>query len=203
MAFFSAGLATASLGFLAWFAAENVHARRKFDGAEGERLTSDVLRTLRIRGWKAVDDIEFEHLNVDHVVVGPGGAFAVETKWTNEPWIVEDGSFISSYALRAVKQSRDGADRIGHLLRGNFKITCQVEPLLVIWGPGRPTAEACLMVDGVAVVPGELLRRTVASRGGVLTSQEVKAVVTAIKAFVCRKDDFDRRRARLVARPAR
>ena len=49
-------------------------------GEKGERRVSEVLRTLRDRNYVTFDDLLLEKVNVDHVVVGPGGVFAVETK---------------------------------------------------------------------------------------------------------------------------
>ena len=49
-------------------------------GEKGERRVSEVLRTLRDKDYVTFDDLLLEGVNVDHVVVGPGGVFAVETK---------------------------------------------------------------------------------------------------------------------------
>ena len=49
-------------------------------GEKGERRVSEVLRTLRHKDYVTFDDLLLEGVNVDYVVVGPGGVFAVETK---------------------------------------------------------------------------------------------------------------------------
>jgi hypothetical protein len=49
-------------------------------GEKGERRVSEVLRTLRDRNYVTFDDLLLEGVNVDHVLVGPGGVFAIETK---------------------------------------------------------------------------------------------------------------------------
>ena len=49
-------------------------------GEKGERRVSEVLRTLRHKDYVTFDDLLLEGVNVDHVVVGPGGIFAAETK---------------------------------------------------------------------------------------------------------------------------
>jgi hypothetical protein len=53
-------------------------------GQFGERNVADHLETLRHRGWRVFHDVPAENkgtkFNIDHVVVGPGGVFAVETK---------------------------------------------------------------------------------------------------------------------------
>jgi hypothetical protein len=49
-------------------------------GAEGEERVSQVLDTLRDRGWYALHDVQTGRGNIDHVVIGPGGLFTIETK---------------------------------------------------------------------------------------------------------------------------
>jgi hypothetical protein len=49
-------------------------------GAEGERKTAKALQPLLGAGWHAAHDLQDTYGNVDHVVVGPGGVFLLETK---------------------------------------------------------------------------------------------------------------------------
>jgi hypothetical protein len=49
-------------------------------GAEGERAVGAVLAQLEDEGWKALHDISLGRGNVDHVLIGPGGIFTIETK---------------------------------------------------------------------------------------------------------------------------
>ncbi|MBU3666830.1 MAG: NERD domain-containing protein [Chthoniobacterales bacterium] len=55
-------------------------------GFLGERAVGEELNQLMIDGWSVFHDVEFDDnpgaksFNVDHVVVGPGGLFAIETK---------------------------------------------------------------------------------------------------------------------------
>jgi Nuclease-related domain len=46
----------------------------------GERRVSEVLRQFRHRDYITFDDLLLGGINIDHVVVGPGGVFAIETK---------------------------------------------------------------------------------------------------------------------------
>lgn len=50
----------------------------------GERLVAEKLAPLRFSGWRVFHDVPFvsdgRHFNIDHVVVGEGGLFAIETK---------------------------------------------------------------------------------------------------------------------------
>jgi hypothetical protein len=48
-------------------------------GAQGERKVGAILDTLGPQ-WHALHDVSLGRGNIDHVLVGPGGAFTVETK---------------------------------------------------------------------------------------------------------------------------
>jgi len=54
--------------------------RRRVQGAVGEEQVGAILEDLRAEGWSAVHDVATGRGNVDHIVVGPGGLFTVETK---------------------------------------------------------------------------------------------------------------------------
>jgi len=49
-------------------------------GAEGERETWKALRSLMGDGWRGFHDREGEFGNIDHIVVGSGGVFLLDTK---------------------------------------------------------------------------------------------------------------------------
>lgn len=49
-------------------------------GAEGEEVVGAVLEGMAEKGWHVIHDVSFGRGNIDHVVVGPGGIFTVETK---------------------------------------------------------------------------------------------------------------------------
>lgn len=49
-------------------------------GATGEETVGELLEALSGEGWAAIHDVDTGRGNIDHVVVGPGGVFTVETK---------------------------------------------------------------------------------------------------------------------------
>ena len=49
-------------------------------GAEGEEVVGEILEGLVADGWQVIHDVSFGRGNIDHIVVGPGGLFTVETK---------------------------------------------------------------------------------------------------------------------------
>lgn len=48
-------------------------------GAYAEEVVAEILKDLPV-GYHAFHDLAFDGFNIDHVVVGPGGIFLVETK---------------------------------------------------------------------------------------------------------------------------
>jgi Holliday junction resolvase len=49
-------------------------------GAEGERSVGAVLEGLLENGWHVIHDASLGRGNIDHVAIGPGGVFTIETK---------------------------------------------------------------------------------------------------------------------------
>jgi len=49
-------------------------------GARGELMVAELLAELESAGFTTLHDLETDHGNVDHVVVGPTGVFVLETK---------------------------------------------------------------------------------------------------------------------------
>src|SRR4051812_27219000 len=49
-------------------------------GAEGEEVVGGILEGLAAEGWHVIHDVSFGRGNIDHIVVGPGGIFTIETK---------------------------------------------------------------------------------------------------------------------------
>jgi hypothetical protein len=126
-------------------------------GADAERWTASALRRARPRGWRLVNDVSLGHGNIDHVLVGPGGVIAVETKWTAAS---ADTRYGRDFWDRAVAQIQSNARSLR--LWANLRtIGAQVHAVLVVWGPGSrdlPNDEWFATDSGVVVVSGRALR---------------------------------------------
>jgi hypothetical protein len=195
-AYFAAGAGVVSLCWVFDFAATSVQIQRLVDGAQAERFTATEIRRLRSKGWRGVDHVEFHQCDVDHVVAGPGGVLAVETKWTNEPWDIEDGEFKNKYAIQAVGQCARGAQKIHWLLRDRANLRIEVVPLLVIWGPGRPAMDEPVRIGGVLVVAGPMLRDVLTGMPEGLEKSQRDDIVRAMESFVEMRDEHDKVRGR-------
>jgi hypothetical protein len=77
-----AGFMIGVLGFFAMVFLVSTGIAQRQMGAEAEEWTAEVLAKLPSPPWRVFHDVPLEYSNVDHVVVGPGRIYAIETKWT-------------------------------------------------------------------------------------------------------------------------
>ena len=124
---------------------------RRLRGAHGEEAVGAILEGLADQGWTAIHDVSLGRGNVDHVVVGPGGVFTVETKSHRGHIRVDqvDGTMLKqAYAQKKLLERVTGLE---------------VEPLLVFtqaWLVGSVPARR----RGVVVLPGRMLAGYLARR---------------------------------------
>ncbi len=75
--------ATAITMQLVWFVAVWTRGTSRWMGGEAERSVYTTLERMRATGWSAKHNLRCLGVfgDIDHVVIGPGGAFVLETKW--------------------------------------------------------------------------------------------------------------------------
>jgi Nuclease-related domain len=125
-------------------------------GEKGERRVSEVLRTLRDRDYVTFDDLLLAGVNVDHVVVGPGGIFAAETKTYSV-----FGNGIAGIALNGelhlsgkpalkdpLKQARASAASVSAELKRWMRRDIWVNPVVVVpgWRIDPPKVETDVVI---------------------------------------------------------
>lgn len=100
-------------------------------GAEAEAWTSRALKKASGPGWHIVDGVSFAYHDVDHVLVGPGGVYAIETKYTDSTIDLTSrrGREIAS---RWADQAVEGARSLRLLLRDHQ--VDQVYSGVLVWG---------------------------------------------------------------------
>ena len=153
-------------------------------GDLGEQWTAQELRKLRHQGWVLVNHVTLTGPDTDHVLVGPGGVVAIESKWSAKEWTPSSGQLRA-----AAEQVRRNARRL--TLWQDLK-TLDVGPVgsvVFLWGPGARGLPAPFDLDGTTIVPG---RHASAWRtgltGGRLTPQQVEAAWQVLDAR-CRTTD--------------
>lgn len=67
-----------------WMTKRTQEYHNRYLGYFGERVVAEHLEWLKLKGWRVFHDVPGENngvkFNLDHVAVGPGGVFAIETK---------------------------------------------------------------------------------------------------------------------------
>ena len=118
----------------------------------GARLTAERLRLLASPPWRVVYEINDRHLGaVDHVVVGPTGAIAIETLMLDRPTIVKDHGDAQLIATAAIERG-DVDD-----LTRTVGVPCSVLAK-VYWGAPQLDLPAALEVTtGLVAVDGHRL----------------------------------------------
>lgn len=127
-------------------------------GAWGEEATAKALMLLDGTQWSVLHDITTEYGNVDHIAVGPGGIFVLDSKRLGGRVSVEDGvvrvqrlddedlSYVHSGGTAIRRQAAMTSERIMRATR----IKQWVRPVMVVWAdfPQRIVEGDCAIVHG-------------------------------------------------------
>ena len=170
-------------------------------GQFGERNVADHLEPLRHRGWWIYHDVPAENrgtkFNVDHVVVGPGGVFAVETKTPrrHEVKYGRQAEHVVEYDGEKLRwpngfidydKPRRTAARADWLLKwmqAEKLPVKEVIPLLAIpWWYVRDVGKESCAVQ--AAHPGQLMG-IIASRSAVLTANQIAVIAEKLDQHCC------------------
>ena len=116
-------------------------------GADAEQWTAAELSKLDHR-WEVFHDVPLSQSNVDHVAIGPGRVYAIETKWTSRSDL---DRFLKGATWQAARQATELSAELRSRGAGR-----EVRPLLVVWGPGIADrlGEKPQAVNNVPVVAG-------------------------------------------------
>lgn len=123
-----------------WFSRLIPIARRFNRGEHGERHVADVLEELRTDGYKPIHDIVGKNFNVDHVLVGPAGVFAIETKFRSGQGEITfrngEALFVGGFPEEkdCLKQARGSAKAVSQLIAENCARREWVTPIVVFVG---------------------------------------------------------------------
>lgn len=112
-------------------------------GMKGEQVVARELEAMRQDGYHAYHSLVMKKFDIDHVLIGPSGVYAVETKTLSkksgrEEKIVYDGKkiLINGFASErdATKQAKRNAGTVHDLLLNETGINVWVTPMVVYPG---------------------------------------------------------------------
>lgn len=147
---------------------------RRDRGATGEEHVGGLLEELAGEGFGVIHDASFDHGNVDHIVLGAAGLFAVETKSHSGPVRVRS---IHGSVLRQAQEEREELERVAGV---------RAEALLVFsraW-VDRPLARR----RGVRVLPARMLLSYLRRHKAVLTPEQVDEALERIVAALAARE---------------
>jgi hypothetical protein len=152
-------------------------------GAAGERRTARILAALERHGWAVLHDLAIpgSQANIDHLVVGPGGVFVIDSKQYRGRLQLDPsgrlwhGRYPLAPTLRAVSFE---ADRAARVLSDPGLV---VVPIVAVHGARVPWGK--VVVEGVPVVTARHLPSMLRQLPAVLGPERVAAV--ADQARIC------------------
>jgi Nuclease-related domain len=147
-------------------------------GAAGERRTARLLDPLERQGWAVLHDLAVRGspANLDHLVIGPGGVFVIDSKQYRGRLQLEPsgrlwhGRYPLAPTLRAVSF---GADRAALVLTDPDVV---VVPIVAVHGARVPWGK--VVVEGVPVVTAWRLPSMLRQLPAVLGPERVGAVAS-------------------------
>lgn len=167
-------------------------------GGVAESWTSSdlgrLIRTCRPGSemWRVVDRIPVSGWDIDHVLIGPGGIFAIESKWSAEGW---HRRWSSERIADAVTAARMEARKVEAILRATpSHLRLPVVPVVVLWPAEKlPMFQ---IVNGTMVISGGGLEKWLSDRpSDVLDEVTVRNAHRAIVGFVRMRETYELERA--------
>jgi hypothetical protein len=186
--FVAGGVCVASFALLANWVVNVTGTAPTMMGDQGEQWTASELRKLRRAGWRVVNHVLLKTYDIDHVLVGPGGAYAIETKWSARRWEFDP---LDPKIQDATDQARRNARdlQLWHPFKSRG---VQVLPVVVLWGTGlgaRQDLSSVARLDGTPVVVGPRFSNWAVSLPSAgLSAETVQELYVAIEGQVAVRD---------------
>lgn len=149
-------------------------------GAWGEDNTRDELKRAvrRHHIWGSVDGIALAGGDIDHLVAGPSGWFALDSKWHVKPMMP---GMIAQDARRAART----AGKARSVLR-SLRAPAPVRPVVVVWGGAeRSVPPGGASMYGVDFVAGSDLTDWLGNQPseGVMDAEQSRALLRQLQTF--------------------
>lgn len=158
-------------------------------GRDGERRTEKALKKLKSEGWLAFHDREGDRGNLDHVLIGPGGVFLLDSKNLAGTINLDDSGLTTSFT----DAPRDGFTytHLGNSMKHaaatlkerleeqTTTLRLWVQAVVVIWGTfeQQPTEQ-----DKVVYLHGDALTTWLSGRHDRLSPRDRSLIELAMRA---------------------
>lgn len=153
-------------------------ARAWYTGATGERSVAARLTGLP-SGWTVLHSLPVGRngADIDHLVVGPGGVFTVNTKHHTDAsvWVAGRTVLVSGASRQIVQRAEAEARRVDRIVASVLPDAPCVQPVIAVVGAKRMRVRRAPRL--VAVVRAEQLRRYLRSQPQRLTPVQVALLV--------------------------
>lgn len=169
------GFVTAILLF-GWKLGFDVHSLTWLWGAWGEEETGDELAKLD-RDWFVIHDIPSSHGNWDHVVVGPGGLFLLDTKRLTNPATVSNDALTSGRTRYEGRTFRGAAIGLREALQAKDGNCPWINTVVVVWGE---FAQDVCEEERVTYVSGDKLIQWLTSQQTSLSRYQAESLRLAL-----------------------
>jgi hypothetical protein len=149
-------------------------------GAAGERHTAEALAQLPAGEWVALHDVRWPGrrlANIDHIVIGPGGVFVIDSKSWSGKVTLADGVLRQNgrSRRRALVGAVESAAAVAELLPPSWSDV--VQPVLCFAERSGPVGRA----DDVLVCTTESVVHLLTSRPARLAEAEVQQGATTLR----------------------
>lgn len=184
-------VAVAFCGFAAWKLWRTWPSLKNIGlGRAGEKYVGQWLeKELRPRGYQIVNDIPGDGHNIDHVLVGPTGIYAIETKTVRKPArgranVVSDDEIVTVHGLEPdrnpIVQAKAAAGELARIVRETTGREMFVRPVVLYpgWYVQQPPKPKVWVLNEIRLL-GFLKHEEV-----VLTADEVNLIASGIAMHV-------------------
>ncbi len=157
-------------------------------GRDGERIVGESLEKLREKGYKVFHDIVCEGFNIDHIIVGPGGVFIIETKTIskkNDSKISYDGVDIKIDGFTPdrspIAQVIGQVYWLENFIAEHAKLKVKVKPVIVYpgWYVIQEVYDAEVWVLNIKALPSFLEKREV-----FLDQGQINPIASHIESYI-------------------
>jgi hypothetical protein len=152
-----------------------------YRGALGEIAVGGILATLSAE-WSVFHALPVgsKGSDIDHLVIGPGGVFTINTKNHSgkSVWVAGQTLMVSGQKQKHIRNADFEATRVTKILRERMPLLPHAQPVLAILEPKSLTVKA--KPEHTTVLSAARLRRWLAKRPAVLSAEQLAVLAVVV-----------------------